>query len=270
MLPVDVLRTLGFTVPHPHLFGYCRDRDIPVMRDPDNGVIFLLRMPPDSAYERGHGATSSMTGQDTKRRRGYVDNCDYYGQSLLDYGCGDGAFVTEIQNVLLIVDGYDPSMGGTFTALNGSVLTDRLATLRTDYEVITLWHALEHFRDPIYELARIRSLAAPRAQLLVEVPHARSWLLHNCTAQLRASLWSDHLILHTAESLRRLLLHTGWRVVTLDGVQRYSLRNALSWLTTGKGDGGSGAWTDSDCAWAAERVNAGDSDTLLCVAEKVE
>ncbi|MDP4837761.1 MAG: hypothetical protein NWS01_11550, partial [Burkholderiales bacterium] len=50
-------------------------------------------------------------------------------------------------------------------------------------------------------------------------------------------LWSQHLVLHTRDSLRLLLADAGFNNIVIQGVQRYGVSNHLHWLSTKKPGG---------------------------------
>ena len=72
--------------------------------------------------------------------------------------------------------------------------------------------------------------------LVVEVPHARDFLITQlqCESFTNFSLWSQHLVLHTRDSLQKLLSAAGFVDIHIIGVQRYGLANHLTWLSEGK------------------------------------
>ncbi|MDP2432796.1 MAG: hypothetical protein Q8O33_12290 [Pseudomonadota bacterium] len=51
------------------------------------------------------------------------------------------------------------------------------------------------------------------------------------------TLWSQHLVLHTRESLTLMLTDAGFQIISIEGVQRYGIANHLYWLTEGKPGG---------------------------------
>ena len=51
------------------------------------------------------------------------------------------------------------------------------------------------------------------------------------------TLWSQHLVLHTRESLSRFLKFSGFENINIRGVQRYPLSNHMNWLAYGKPGG---------------------------------
>ena len=44
------------------------------------------------------------------------------------------------------------------------------------------------------------------------------------------TLWSQHLVLHTRESLTLLLKDAGFKNVVITGIQRYGISNHIHWL----------------------------------------
>lgn len=75
--------------------------------------------------------------------------------------------------------------------------------------------------------------------MVIEVPHANDFLLSvlNNKKFKEFTLWSQHLILHTRESLEKILNHIGIKDILIEGVQRYTLSNHLNWLSDGKPGG---------------------------------
>ena len=51
------------------------------------------------------------------------------------------------------------------------------------------------------------------------------------------TLWSQHLILHTKESLNNFLSFSGYKNIHVEGFQRYSIANHLGWLKNKKPGG---------------------------------
>ena len=88
------------------------------------------------------------------------------------------------------------------------------------------------------------------------------------------TLWSEHLVLHTRESLSAVIEAAGLTVERIDGCQRYPLANHLHWLCRGEA-GGQERWPalcdpDLDAAYAARLIAADETDTLVAVARKAE
>jgi len=110
--------------------------------------------------------------------------------------------------------------------------------------------------------------------LIVEVPHANDFLISflNLQAFKEFTFWSEHLILHTRQSLEIFLREAGFKNIRIQGFQRYPLANHLHWLAKGKA-GGHKHWhhlqTDElNRAYASMLASLDKTDTLIAVAEK--
>ena len=106
----------------------------------------------------------------------------------------------------------------------------------------------------------------------MEVPHARDFLIDfvGLESFKRFTLWSEHLILHTRESLGCFLRKAGFTAVVVEGLQRYPLANHLHWLAKGQ-PGGHVHWRflrepALDAAHAAQLIRLDMSDTLFASA----
>jgi len=81
------------------------------------------------------------------------------------------------------------------------------------FDLITMWHFLEHDYDPFRTLATARRLLRPEGRLVIEVPR-----LDSVTFRLFRERWPglqapQHTVLYTKEMLLKCLERTGWQVV---------------------------------------------------------
>jgi hypothetical protein len=162
---------------------------------------------------------SDMAEEDARRRlqalRPLLDGCN----SWLDYGCGHGVEIGLARHSSLPldrVDGWDAWMQDPEPS--GA------------YDLVTLFHVVEHVDDGAALLARIRERYSPRV-VIVETPNANDWMLA-CEAYRRHAAWTDHRCVYTADALRAMM--PGAEVTF---VQRYPLSNSLRWLIEGKPGG---------------------------------
>jgi SAM-dependent methyltransferase len=137
---------------------------------------------------------------------------------------------------------------------------------------VTLFHVFEHLDDPLASLRLIGRALRPGGRLVVEVPHARDFLLSfaDLDAFKQFTFWSEHLILHTRRSLEVFLRAAGFVDVIVEGFQRYPLANHLHWLAKGQ-PGGQHHWAplldaDVDRAYAAMLARLDVTDTLIATA----
>jgi len=85
------------------------------------------------------------------------------------------------------------------------------------------------------------------------------------------TLWSQHLILHTRQSLQVMLIDAGFNNILIEGVQRYGFDNHLNWLRYGQSGGHKNPLsvivTDSLKNSYADSLSKMDAnDTLVAIA----
>jgi len=103
------------------------------------------------------------------------------GNSLLDIGCGTGDFLEAAKKKGWNVAGVEPNMKARQLAI-GKLKSDkeRIFTAITEldnnsYDVISLWHVLEHvpnLEDYVYQL---KKLLKPNGVLIIAVPNFKSF-----------------------------------------------------------------------------------------------
>ena len=223
-----------------------RDREIPVFRDSITGVIFIDEFyVGDDEYASGaYRSTSSVPDfedlADTRRRVSAMKPF-YVGKSVVDFGCGRGSFLRSIDRVTLSATGIE--LQASFrAALNrdGIMCSRSIREISSPVDTIFAFHVVEHLPDPLASLKELKRLLDPvNGSLIIEVPNANDFLISQlgCQAFIDHTLWSQHLVLHTRESLNNLLKASGFSKVLITGIQRYGLANHLSWLTSGKPGG---------------------------------
>ena len=102
-----------------------------------------------------------------------------------------------------------------------------------------MFHCFEHLPNPLEFLDEVKTFLKSNGRLIIEVPHARDFLLQNLNSKefKDFTLWSQHLVLHTRKSLELLLNKAGFKNIITEGVQRYNLSNHFHWLCHGKPSG---------------------------------
>ncbi|MBZ5525565.1 MAG: class I SAM-dependent methyltransferase [Acidobacteriia bacterium] len=132
------------------------------------------------------------------------------GGRLLDVGCGDGAFLVAAQAAGWQVTGTE--MNPEAARSRGLDVYSELQEVSrfAPFACITLWHTLEHMRDPHRVIASLRDLLSPSGALIIAVPDAGGW-----QARLFGAHWFHldvprHLYHFTRESLANLLRSCGF------------------------------------------------------------
>ncbi len=193
-------------------------------------------------------------------------------RSLLDFGCGTGNFITQATRLAGAVSGVEPEsrLRGHFKRMRLTVygsLADIPAGAR--YDIITLFHVLEHLPDPKATLTELSGFLKNRGQIIIEVPSADDALLtlYNCAAFSHFTYWSCHLFLFNSKTLTELAHQAKLKINYIKQVQRYPLSNHLFWLANGK-PGGHERWGFIDSpeltgAYEARLGEIGKCDTLI-------
>ena len=140
--------------------------------------------------------------------------------------------------------------------------------------MIFTYQVIEHLPKHLETLSELMRKVVSGGQVLIEVPHANDFLLSAvaCEEFKQFTLWSQHLILHTRDSLRKTLEFVGLKDIQIEGVQRYPLSNHLNWLANGKAGGHKSPLSvlDSDVlfnAYQSSLAGIDATDTLVAVAK---
>jgi len=101
-------------------------------------------------------------------------------KKLLDVGCGTGDFLKIAKNNQWIVSGIEPNEKARAIAnkkTEGKVFNiDHLIKYEAQsFDVITLWHVLEHLPKLENHLTLFRSLLKPNGRLVIAVPNYKSY-----------------------------------------------------------------------------------------------
>lgn len=96
---------------------------------------------------------------------------------LLDVGCGTGSFLASLDSQKFHASGIDLNVEAVRIAgTRGlTVRRQRIETLAPrdgQYDVVTLWHVLEHLPDPVAALTVLRGCLRDDGRLVMQVPNA--------------------------------------------------------------------------------------------------
>lgn len=129
---------------------------------------------------------------------------------LLDVGCGDGAFLADMQNLGWDIAGVETDPEAAKTAgqrlgmeiVAGSLENARLAP--DSFDAVTLRHVIEHVADPVSLLRECQRILKPGGVLAITTPN-----LDSLGHRLFGSAWRDldpprHLHLYSFRTLKDL------------------------------------------------------------------
>jgi 2-polyprenyl-3-methyl-5-hydroxy-6-metoxy-1,4-benzoquinol methylase len=197
---------------------------------------------------------------------------------LLDFGCGGGSFLKTMAVRGWEVTGLDASESAVQhvrdrLGLNALVGTLPHADLRPgSFDVVTMWHSLEHVHRPLAVLREAHRLLVPGGKLIVATPNIRS--LPYCAF---GSSWFGldlprHLTHFSPETLREMLDTAGFRSGPVRQMRHSDWLRSSAKLALRNGTGGLLScalyWKPvaKFAAWAC--YAAGQADCILCVAER--
>lgn len=194
--------------------------------------------------------------------------------NYLDIGTGLGGILDRSVGLCKSIVAVEPQFAArnTLKKLNYQVFGDIVEVDQTDFDLVTMFHVFEHLHQPLNILSEVKKRLSSSGSLIIEVPHAKDILLdkYRCDSFKSFTLWSEHLVLHTKESLRTMLNAAGFIVESIDGVQRYDLANHLYWLAKGL-PGGHDIWKGDFSSvakheYALSLINNNKSDTIVAKA----
>ena len=115
-----------------------------------------------------------------KRKLKLINSFSYEEKNLLDIGCGTGDFLQIAQLNNWSVSGIEPNKDARQIAnskTNNSVFkTERLLEFpKHSFDVITLWHVLEHLPNLNKQVSTIKSLLKEKGTLIIAVPNYKSY-----------------------------------------------------------------------------------------------
>lgn len=130
--------------------------------------------------------------------------------TILDIGCATGEFLNYFKSKGWETIGIEPAENPrTFAIQNYSLDVrdeDSIANLdKESFDVITMWHVLEHIPGLNERIDQIRQLLKPDGLLVIALPNYLSW-----DAKFYGNFWAGfdvprHLYHFSQESLKRLL-----------------------------------------------------------------
>ncbi|MEM7379671.1 MAG: class I SAM-dependent methyltransferase [Bacteroidota bacterium] len=152
-----------------------------------------------------------------KRKVGLMNSRVQESKSLLDYGAGTGDFLLAAQNAGWEVSGIEPNSRARKNAEQKGIELhqDLSAVSDKSFEVITLWHVLEHLPDLQKAISEIKSLLSDDGFLIVAVPNFRA-----LDARLYKEYWAAydvprHLWHFSRNGIEQLFGEQGMKLVEI-------------------------------------------------------
>jgi len=110
-----------------------------------------------------------------RKKRKLASKLQLQKGNLLDVGCGTGDFLHTCRDDGWNVQGVEPSESARKLASQKGITTaESIDLVKGSFQLITLWHVLEHVPDLNETLNKLYNLLAPAGTLLLAVPNHTS------------------------------------------------------------------------------------------------
>jgi 2-polyprenyl-3-methyl-5-hydroxy-6-metoxy-1,4-benzoquinol methylase len=190
------------------------------------------------------GQSAAGRFEETYRRTVLRDHVAFVAKALrsadgtgpvLDVGCGGGLFLGMLREQGFRVAGLDFSTGAAalaarrhrIPAIAGDLTAAPIAP--ESCTAITMFHVLEHVRQPKEYLAEARRLLRPGGRLIVQVPNAACWQFTLLGRRWNGVDAPRHMFLFRDRDLQKLLEATGFEI---ERKKYFSLRDNPAGLAT--------------------------------------
>ncbi|UAM97692.1 class I SAM-dependent methyltransferase [Polaribacter litorisediminis] len=126
-----------------------------------------------SLLDKVYQAVKNIT---LKRKLKLINSFKTASKNILDVGAGTGDFLSVCKNNSWNVFGTEPSLEARNIALKkGITLNKDLAEIQNQkFDVITLWHVLEHVENLQEYILALHNLLSENGRLLIAVPNFKS------------------------------------------------------------------------------------------------
>lgn len=144
------------------------------------------------------------------------------GRRLLDVGCGYGDFLYKMQKRGWSVYGIEPFLDavkvcrkriGQERILEGELPIVKFTS--KNFDVVTLWHVLEHLPNPSTYISKIHNLLDKRGHLIIEVPNLDSFLLLIFGNNYNWLSTTEHVFIYSKNGVKKLLNDNGFSTLLI-------------------------------------------------------
>ena len=109
-----------------------------------------------------------------------INSFEHSSKNLLDVGCGTGDFLNTCNVAGWNVVGVEPNKKAQQLATdklksNSKIVSDLFEIKNEQFDVITLWHVLEHVPNLEVYISKLKQLLKPNGTLIIAVPNYKSF-----------------------------------------------------------------------------------------------
>ncbi|PQJ22002.1 methyltransferase [Tenacibaculum sp. SG-28] len=156
-----------------------------------------------------------------KRKLKLINSLKTKEKNILDIGAGTGQFIKICKSNGWMTEGIEPNKKAREIAAEKEIiLQNDIHQLKgKKYDIITLWHVLEHIENINEYLDKIKRLLKPNGYLIVAVPNYKSY-----DATYYGSFWAAydvprHIWHFSKKSLKRIFKEINMEIIKIKGMQ---------------------------------------------------
>jgi len=207
------------------------------------------------------------TAQDDIRRAYQFEDVTI-NKDVLDLGCGNGGFIRHA--IAKSACGIEIDQKAiTYCIAHNTPVYGSLDEVGT-FDVITMFHVIEHIPDPIGLLKELSSHLNNGGNIILETPNSDDALLtlYKCSEFSEFTYWSEHPFLFNKDTIFSVAANAGYSVGKIEQYQRYPLANHLYWLSQGKPNGHNEWSFIRDTHYSKSLAALNKCDTIIAILEK--
>ncbi len=272
-----------------------RDKNIAVYQDKKTKIIFLEKFITNTNYynlvkyakirqknnkkiiftkTKNKLIKSHKLDDDLRRANLFNKYCK--NKDVLDFGCGWGGFLSKVKKLKSYNAVELRNECVDFIKKNNKKINifKNINDFNKSFDLITMFHVLEHIPYQVKTLQLLNKKIKKGGKIIIEVPHAEDFLIlqEELKEFKNFTFWSEHLILHTIKSLKKVLYCSGFKNINIKCFQRYNFSNHLGWFINRK-PGGHDTFKNFSADklsyyYTKKLIDLKQTDTLIAIAEK--
>ena len=152
--------------------------------------------------------------QSLQKKLALISSFNSEEKNVLDVGAGTGDFLKICKNNNWKVFGAEPNLSARkLAAEKGVILQEDISFYKNKkFDVITLWHVLEHVRDLSDFIKQLKLLLKPKGRLVIAVPNFKSYDAKHYKQFWAAFDVPRHLFHFSQDSIKKLFSEVDMKV----------------------------------------------------------